>query len=509
MERQRNIINNKQQIRFSRENGYDTGSPERNRQMETWWRTFQTLAHTPSEGGSDMGPMKQVVREIYSQTHFQRQGVLVEEIQHGPLVVTIPEYNPDNREFTPRILAGHLDTVKGTKRNPHIQDGIVYSNGPSIDNKAPVAAIITVTDALVANNIPHPQLRVVLTTDEETDSRQIELVPVGSEERTFIADKSGPIGTLVLGSGGYTGIQANIANLSDERMREFLVRFDKRLGHHAIARRRESLGDLPKVLQGRQFSIQDLIIGPNNSRNTVASEGSMYITAHCPNTDDAPQVFTALQQWTSPLGAAVHMLGRDGAMQGFEVLLHGKAGHTSKVGTAEDDGMTTVFTDAAALLAPFVNTGDIAPLTNQEVRVNVGSMSIRRGQEANMELAGEARYRNSEDARMVLSDLQNLVKEFGGSMESVEENRAYRLDRSTPSVKEMQAVLEANGYDATFLAETFGISDANNAPKQWNTVVFSDGSINPHRSDEAISLESVSGLLNIFYDLATGRKSIV
>jgi acetylornithine deacetylase/succinyl-diaminopimelate desuccinylase-like protein len=122
----------------------------------------------------------------------------------------------------------------------------------------------------------------------------------------------------------------------------------------------------------------------------------------------------------------------------------------------------------------------------------------------NAEFAAEARYQDGNDARVVLDDLQSLVEEFGGSLETVEENRAYRLDPTTASVREASTALEANGYPIHLLPTTFAIADANNAPRQWNAVVLSDGSINPHRSDEAISLESVDGLLRIFYDLATG-----
>ena len=76
--------------------------------------------------------------------------------------------------------------------------------------------------------------------------------------------------------------------------------------------------------------------------------------------------------------------------------------------------------------------------------------------------------------------------------------------RSSNIMINLEHILEANGYPINLLPTTFAIADANNAPRQWNAVVLSDGSINPHRSDEAISLESVDGLLRIFYDLATG-----
>lgn len=509
MERQRGT-RSKRHVDSSQERSFDTGSPERNRMMGIWWNTFNHLARTPSESGVDaMTGIKQVVRNIYSQEHFQRRNVIVEEMgENGPLVIAIPEYNPNGQQFTPRILAGHLDTVRGTERNPEIQDGVVYSHGPSIDNKVPVAAIITVTDAIVAQDIPHPALRVVFTADEETDSRQIDLTPVGTEESAFIADKSGPIGTIVLGSGGYTGIEANIENIPDERMQEFLTRFDRRLGQHAIARRRESVGNLPEILQGRQFTIECLLIGPNNSRNTIPSEGHIRGSFSCAPIDETEQINDAIVQWVAPLGATVTFLARNNTSQEFEISFHGKAGHTSKVGTREDDGMTTVLTDATALFAPFTpDCGDSVVSSSQEVRINIGNMSIRRGQQMNMEFTGEARYRDGNDARIVLDDLRNLVEEFGGSFEATEENRAYQLDPTAASVREMRAVLEANGFAVNFLTETFGISDANNAPRQWNTIVFSDGSINPHRSDEAISLESVDGLLSIFYDLATGKYS--
>jgi tripeptide aminopeptidase len=70
------------------------------------------------------------------------------------------------------MLAAHMDTVMpGRGIKPVVRDGVVHSDGSTIlgaDDKAGVAVILEVLQAVVENSLPHPPLEVVITVQEES-----------------------------------------------------------------------------------------------------------------------------------------------------------------------------------------------------------------------------------------------------------------------------------------------------------------------------------------------------
>lgn len=512
MERQQPLLYKKEirplpqrRVSYSHEKGFDTGQHRLDGLLQDWWNIFTTLAQTPSESRGDMGPIRGKVKDFYAQQAFLDLGVTQEDIKNGPLVITMPGIGEG------KILSSHLDTVTpGNAIVPYIDREIVRSEGSQIlgaDNKYPTAVILAVTKFITENNISHTPLRLIFTCDEETDSVQITRAPIGNETMAFIADKSGSLGSIVVASGGYTGISAEIKGLTDERALEFIDRLAENLGSNHVGRR-PGLSNAPEdLLKDIPITLDEITLGENNSRNIIASEGYITGTISSSSVMDLPTAQKNLLTAVSPIGADVTFIKENDNTSQFKIIFRGVAGHTTKPGTAEENGTVSSLHDAFHMSRMLLGNKSFQESASEDsddiVQVNIGNMhTSRRGAVKDLRFSGEARYLEKEGALGVLANLEKLVKEFGGTIEITEENKAYQLDPNSKSVLFIQDVLSQNGYQPE-LVTSLGVSDANNAPSSWNTVVISDGSENPHRPDESISLENVVGLLNIFYDLAT------
>ncbi len=115
------------------------------------------------------------------------------------------------------VICAHLDTVEpGKGIKPQIKDGNIHSDGTTIlgaDNKAALAAIITVLESVPLNHIR--PLEIIFTTREETDGgvSKFDFSQIKSKSG-LIADHAAPIGSIVLTSPGIVNLNIEIIGKS-------------------------------------------------------------------------------------------------------------------------------------------------------------------------------------------------------------------------------------------------------------------------------------------------------
>jgi tripeptide aminopeptidase len=115
----------------------------------------------------------------------------------GNLVVRIPGNSPG-----PTILlCAHMDTIGSTEGMvPVLRDGVIYSNGETVlgaDDKAGIAMILSVLADLQGGGVPHPDLEVVFTVQEEVGL--VGAKHLAAELKAafgYILDGDGPVGNI-------------------------------------------------------------------------------------------------------------------------------------------------------------------------------------------------------------------------------------------------------------------------------------------------------------------------
>ena len=118
----------------------------------------------------------------------------------GNLIATLP---PTDSCLPGLLFAAHLDTVEPTPDIKVVVDGdLIFASSDTIlggDDKCGAAPIICAMEEIVANNMSHGQLQVVLTTCEE-----IGLVGAANIDQTmltsdygFVLDGGPPLGSIV------------------------------------------------------------------------------------------------------------------------------------------------------------------------------------------------------------------------------------------------------------------------------------------------------------------------
>jgi len=116
----------------------------------------------------------------------------------GNIIVRVPGNTPG-----PTVLfCAHMDTVGPTEGMiPVLRDGVIYSNGETIlgaDDKAGVAILLSVLADLQGGGLPHPDLEVLFTVQEEIGLFGAKAL--GSELKAafgYILDGDGPVGSII------------------------------------------------------------------------------------------------------------------------------------------------------------------------------------------------------------------------------------------------------------------------------------------------------------------------
>lgn len=154
------------------------------------------LAAIPSPPGGEDAVAAVVAR------YLRDLGLAVDEDDFGNLYARIEP----TTEGTPLFFCAHLDTVPPSgELRPVVEDGIVRNAGGTIlgaDNKAAVAQMLEGVRRVLAENIPHAGIELVLTRQEE-----VGLLGAVAFDHTrlraslgFVYDQEGPIGEIILGA---------------------------------------------------------------------------------------------------------------------------------------------------------------------------------------------------------------------------------------------------------------------------------------------------------------------
>lgn len=100
------------------------------------------------------------------------------------------------------MLCAHMDTIGSTEGLvPVITDGVVHGNGKTVlgaDDKGGIAIILAVLADLLSNDLPHPDIEVVLTVQEEVGLFGAKHLRAELKaDFGYILDGDGPVGNIV------------------------------------------------------------------------------------------------------------------------------------------------------------------------------------------------------------------------------------------------------------------------------------------------------------------------
>lgn len=126
------------------------------------------------------------------------------DFETGNLIVTFPGTVPG-----PRIMfAGHMDTVPLTRGAVPVrrEDRIVPGGNTALgaDNRTACAAILTLAESLLGENLPHPPLTLLFTVGEEIGlwgAKEVDPANLGNPEMGFNIDSGDPC-RLIIGAIG-------------------------------------------------------------------------------------------------------------------------------------------------------------------------------------------------------------------------------------------------------------------------------------------------------------------
>jgi tripeptide aminopeptidase len=116
----------------------------------------------------------------------------------GNVLVRVPGNSPG-----PAILlCAHMDTVGSTEGMvPVLRDGVIYSNGETVlgaDDKAGIAIILSVLADLKGGGVPHPDLEVVFTVQEEVGLFGAKYLTAELKAAIgYVLDGDGPVGYII------------------------------------------------------------------------------------------------------------------------------------------------------------------------------------------------------------------------------------------------------------------------------------------------------------------------
>ena len=116
----------------------------------------------------------------------------------GNIVVRVPGNTPGPTV----MLCAHMDTIASTEGMvPVLRDGVIYSNGKTVlgaDDRAGIAIILSVLADLKGGAIPHPDLEVLFTVQEEVGLVGAKHLSVDLKAAFgYILDGDGPVGNVI------------------------------------------------------------------------------------------------------------------------------------------------------------------------------------------------------------------------------------------------------------------------------------------------------------------------
>lgn len=113
------------------------------------------------------------------------------------------------------LLNAHMDTVPlAYEVKPIVENGMVHTGGKTAlgaDDKAAIAAILTVLEEIKVHELSHPNLVILFTTCEEMGllgASHIDMNKLQGIDYGFTFDASGPVGTFITDAPGYDKLEA-------------------------------------------------------------------------------------------------------------------------------------------------------------------------------------------------------------------------------------------------------------------------------------------------------------
>jgi tripeptide aminopeptidase len=163
-------------------------------------KEFMTLASLSSHSRRE-GPLAAYLLERFRELGLDAEvddSAALTGSDTGNLIVRVPGSAPGPTV----MLCAHMDTIGPTEGLvPVLRDGVVYGGGETVlgaDDKGGIAIILAALAELLAGNLPHPAIEVVLTTQEEVGL--VGAKHLRAELKAdfgYILDGDGPVGHIV------------------------------------------------------------------------------------------------------------------------------------------------------------------------------------------------------------------------------------------------------------------------------------------------------------------------
>lgn len=187
----------------------------------------------------------------------------------GNLYCLLPGTGPGE----PVLFGSHLDTVSpGIGKQPLLQpDGTIVSKGATVlgaDDAAAMAEVLEALTVIREQNIPHPDLELVINTSEESyaeGSKHFDYSCVKSR-RAYVFDMSGPVGGVAVAAPTLLSFQVCVKGKSAH------AGFQPEAGIHAIKIAAESLSVLPVGWVDDETTVNFGLISGGTGRNIVPAE---------------------------------------------------------------------------------------------------------------------------------------------------------------------------------------------------------------------------------------------
>lgn len=181
-------------------------------------------------------------------------------------------YLKGNKAGGPFLLSAHLDTVSpGKKKTPKVMEGRISSAGETVLGADDVSGIVSILEAvrtLRQENLPHPDIEVLITTAEEAfceGSKYLDFNIIKSK-RGYVLDLSGPVGRAAIRAPSIISFEIDIKGKAAH------AGFEPQAGVNALKIAAEAINDSPTGWVDEKTTVNFGTISGGSGINTVPEE---------------------------------------------------------------------------------------------------------------------------------------------------------------------------------------------------------------------------------------------